>query len=449
MDIKRIFDKEYLFSPIDNSAVVLFRMLFGFLITAEAWGAIMTGWVKRAFIIPEYTFNFIGFEFLQPLPGNGMYYYFFIMGVAGVMVMLGWYYRAAISVYFVMWSCVYLMQKSNYNNHYYLLMLLLGIMIFVPAHQYYSIDAKRRPDLKSLICARWVQVAFVAKLFIVYTYAAFSKIYDDWLMAKPISIWFRGKRDYWLIGDLLQEEWLQFSIAYGGIFFDMLVIPALLWKRTRFIALAASLFFHLFNSAVFQIGIFPYLALSFLVFFYDPKAIRNIFFKKKPTPSVTELSKTLVPKYANLALFIGYGYFIIQALLPIRYHLYPGNVHWTEEGHRLSWKMMLRVKGGSIYFNITNKETGESKVIKPADELPRKQYRKVATAPDFTWQYVQRLKSRLANEGWTNVEIHAVSRCSLNGRPYQPLIRPDYDLAKAEWHVFQPSEWINPLDESI
>ncbi len=449
MNLRRIFDKDYLFSPMDNSAVVLFRMIFGLLITAEAWGAIMTGWVKQAFIDPDYTFNFIGFEFLQPLPGNGMYYYFFMMGIAGLMVMLGWYYRLAVATYFVMWSGVYLMQKSSYNNHYYLLMLLLGLMIFVPAHHYFSLDARRRPDIKSLVCGRWVQVVFVVQLFIVYTYAAFSKIYEDWLLARPIAIWFKSKSDYWLVGDLLQEQWLQYAIAYGGIFFDMLVIPALLWKRTRMIAVAASIFFHLFNSAVFQIGIFPYLALAFLVFFFDPEAIRKTFFKSKPAPEASQLSFIKVPRYANVGLIVAYVYFIVQALLPIRYHFYPGNVHWTEEGHRLSWKMMLRSKGGSIHFNVTNKDTGELKIISPKSELTRKQYRKVATTPDITWQYIQRVKARLAEEGWDNIEIYAVSRCSLNGRPYQPLIKPDYDLAKAEWHIFQSSDWINPLDETL
>jgi vitamin K-dependent gamma-carboxylase len=155
-----------------------------------------------------------------------------------------------------------------------------------------------------------------------------------------------------------------------------------------------------------------------------------------------------MPKYANLVLFITYSYFIIQVLLPIRYHLYLGNVHWTEEGHRLSWKMMLRSKSGSIHFNVTNKDTGELRIISAKEELTIKQYRKVATTPDMTWQYVQRLKAGLAEEGWTNVEIFAVSKCSLNGRPYQPLIKPDYDLAQAEWNVFLPSDWIQPLDET-
>ena len=50
-------------------------MAFGLLIAVESFGALLTGWVKRAFIDPEFTFTFIGFEWLQPLPGNGMYWY--------------------------------------------------------------------------------------------------------------------------------------------------------------------------------------------------------------------------------------------------------------------------------------------------------------------------------------------------------------------------------------
>ena len=75
----------FLFSRVDNSALVLFRAFFGLLITLEAWGAIATGWVRRIFVEPDFTFNFIGFEFLQTFPGTGpqMYAYFVIMGVFG------------------------------------------------------------------------------------------------------------------------------------------------------------------------------------------------------------------------------------------------------------------------------------------------------------------------------------------------------------------------------
>lgn len=445
MNPSRFFDKSYLLSPVDNSPLVVFRVLFGFLIMAEAWGAILTGWVTETMIEPSFTFNFIGFEFLQPLPGNGMYYYYAVMGGFGLLVMLGLYYKIAISAYFVMWSAVYLMQKSHYNNHYYLLMLLLGIMIFLPAHRYFSLDVRRKPSLSRLTCPRGIYVFLVVHIWIVYTYAAFSKIYMDWLLAKPIKIWFAAKQDYWLIGETLQQEWLHYFVAYSGIFYDLLVIPALLWHRTRWLAIIASLGFHLSNSVIFQIGIFPYLALSFVLFIFPPEEVQKFFFPKKakPTDVETHYSENLTTR---LALYAGSIYLLIQALLPLRYHLYPGNVHWTEEGHRLAWKMMLRSKTGKIRFKVINKDTKESKSIFPSQYLTPNQERRVGTHPDFVWQFVQRLKVILAEEGWKNVEIYAISRCSLNGSPYQPLIKPDYDLAKATWHTFKPSDWIAPFE---
>ena len=61
-----------LFKQIDNSALIVFRWIFGLLITLEAWGAIFTGWIKRTLIEPQQTFNFIGLDFLQPFPGDDM-----------------------------------------------------------------------------------------------------------------------------------------------------------------------------------------------------------------------------------------------------------------------------------------------------------------------------------------------------------------------------------------
>ena len=70
---------KFLFRQIDNTGLSLFRVVFGFLITLEAFGAIATGWVRRVFVDPDFTFNFIGFDFLQVFVGEGMYLYFVLM----------------------------------------------------------------------------------------------------------------------------------------------------------------------------------------------------------------------------------------------------------------------------------------------------------------------------------------------------------------------------------
>jgi uncharacterized membrane protein YphA (DoxX/SURF4 family) len=145
----------WLFKHIDNSALIVFRIIFGLLCFLESVGAIFTGWVKRTLVDPDFTFNFIGFEFLQPLPGNGMYYYYVIMGVFGLLIMVGYKYRFSMIAFTIMWSATYLMQKSSYNNHYYLLMLLSGIMVFLPAHKYASVDVKLNPERKSYSMPQW------------------------------------------------------------------------------------------------------------------------------------------------------------------------------------------------------------------------------------------------------------------------------------------------------
>ena len=46
-------------------------------------------------------------------------------------------------------------------------------------------------------------------------------------------------------------------------------------------------------------------------------------------------------------------YVAVQLLVPLRHLLYPGDVAWTEEGHRFSWRMRLREKEQSIELRVT------------------------------------------------------------------------------------------------
>jgi hypothetical protein len=439
----------FLAQPIDNSPLIVFRILFGLLIFLESIGAIFTGWVKETFIDPTHHLPFIGFEWLQPLPGYGMYGYYLLMSVFGLMVMLGLFYRFSMATFTLMWTATYLMQKFNYNNHYYLLILLCILMLMVPAHKYASLDVRRKPAIQSLTCPRWCISIFILELWIVFTYAAIAKIQPDWLSARPISLWFQYKTDYPLIGPLLATDWIKWVVAYGGIFFDLLIVPLLLWKRTRLLAFVASLIFHGFNSAVFQIGIFPYLMIGADVFFFEPEKVRKIFFKQKPSlqlqnnPNIhndNHLPNQFI--LGGLAIF-----FVLQIALPVRHLLYPGDVNWTEEGHRMSWRMMLRSKGGNLYFKLKNPKTDEQWNVYLSDYLTDVQAADVATHPDMIWQVVQLLKNKYAAEGIEGLEIYAVSEASLNGRPYQIFVDPAVNLAKVEWEPFSHASWILPMKE--
>lgn len=432
----------FLFKEIDNTQLVVFRVFYGLLVCCEAFGALATGWVRRTFIEPKFTFSFIGFEWLQPLSGNGMYYYFALMGITGILITLGYKYRYSSLAFALLWSGVYFMQKTSYNNHYYLLMLLAFIMAFLPAHKSLSLDARLDSNIKKDTMHNWVRWLIIAQLFIVYTYASIAKLYGDWFDLSIIEILMKGKKDYWLIGEFLQEKSVHKIIAIFGIAFDLLVVPALLWKPTRKIAFGFSIFFHLFNSFVFRIGIFPYLSLAFCVFFFPPENIRNFFLGKKEVDIPLQSN---LPNNHNLMVSCIVLYLLIQLVLPLRHHAIKDDVLWTEEGHRLSWRMMLRTRAGYARFKVVNKKTKATTNVDLDAYLTKKQRRKVGCYPDYIWQFAQKLKREYAEKG-EDISVYVTGKTRVNAGKYQPLIDPHVDMAAAKWNYFSHNEWILPSE---
>ncbi len=431
---------KFLFKHIDNSGLIVFRIVFGLLCFLESVGAIFTGWIRRTLIEPEFTFSFIGFEWLQPLPGNWMYAYYMIMGIFGLLVMVGYKYRASMFMFATMWTATYLIQKSSYNNHYYLLFILSYLMVLLPANRYASLDVKINPSLKRISMPAWCKWVFVLQLFILYSYASIAKLYPDWLNTTAIEILMKNRANYPIIGELLQQKPLHYIIAYGGILFDGLIIPLLLLKATRRYAFFISIFFHVFNSIVFQIGIFPYLSLAFSLFFFEPKIIRNIFLKQKAYYNLNEI---IIPNYKNLIVTVFAFYFLIHIALPLRHHFFKDSVLWTEEGHRLSWRMMLRAKNGKTTFRVIDEATNQLIPIKLSNYLTKKQQRSASTKPDVIWQFAQHLKKDFAKKGIA-VKVYVSSYVSVNGKRYQQLIDPKVDLANEEWYHFKHHDWILP-----
>ena len=432
-----------LFKQIDNSALIVFRIFFGLLIFLESIGAIITGWVNRILVTPEFTFTFIGFEWLQPLPEQWMYVYYVVMGVFGIFVMLGYKYRLSVIAFTLMWTVTYLMQKSSYNNHYYLLILLSGIMVFMPANRYFSVDAKRKPEIIKYSMPRWCSLVFILQMGIVYTYASIAKMYPDWLDTTVVEILMKTKQDYYLIGDVLQEQWVHYVIAYFGIIFDLIIVPLLLFKSTRKYAFFGAVFFHLFNSIIFQVGVFPYMSLALMVFFFEPKTIRNIFLKKKKLYKESEVLVFKKNAYVGLLLLM---YFSIQLLLPLRHWAVKDNVLWTEEGHRMSWRMMLRTKSGTVNYKVVDKANGKIIPIQLDAYLTKKQKNGASTKPDVIWQFSQYLR-RLFKDNGIDIAVYVNCKIRVNGKPFKPLIDPNVDLASVKWNTFRHNDWILPLNQ--
>lgn len=416
-------------------------MCFGILIALESFGAILTGWVNKNLIAPELHFPFIGFEWLQPLPGVGMYLYFGVMGMFGVLVALGYRYRLSIFLFTVLWTGAYLMQKTAYNNHYYLLILLSILMCLFPANGAIAMDVRRRPEIETHTMYSWIKWIVVVQLWIVYTFAAIAKLYPDWINLAFLTELMAPKSDYPLIGGFLQLPWVQYAIVWFGIFYDFTVIPFMLWKRTRKAAFFASILFHLFNAITLHIGIFPFLSLALMAFFFEPETLRSLFFRKKP---ITVCFDTFQPPlYSTWITVITSIYVLVQIALPLRHHLISGDVLWTEEGHRMSWRMMLRNRQGRTYFKVVDRKSGVSESVKLQDVLTVEQQAKVMAHPDFMWQFAQHLKTIYRQKG-KDIAVYARSTVRINNRPFFPFTDETVDLASVKWDPFKHAEWILP-----
>jgi vitamin K-dependent gamma-carboxylase len=82
-------------------------------------------------------------------------------------------------------------------------------------------------------------------------------------------------------------------------------------------------------------------------------------------------------------------------------------------------------------------EEGASRVHLPGQDLSAKQAMVLPNRPDMIWQYAQFLKREYGAK-----EVYADVQVSLNGRPLQPYIDPEVNLAEEPWKPFRSHSWI-------
>ena len=444
-----------LFKPVDISFLVFFRIIFGGITLWEVYRYFTHGWISRYYIEPAVTFTYYGFSWVKPWPGRGMYIHFFVLGVAAVCVMLGLFYRLAAPVVFLAFTYVFLLDQTRYLNHFYLVCLISFLMCFLPAERAFSIDALVRRKIRSDVVPAWTLWLLRIQIGIPYFFGGIAKLNRDWILGgEPMRIWLSPLTAMPHLGHIFKAGWLVYSFVIGGLLLDLLVVPLLLWRRTRPFAFVAAILFNLINAVIFEIGIFPWLMLGALLIYFPPDLLRRFArsfmatgeepLETEPSP-IAESSSCPAPT-ASQKLVAGLlaAYLVVQLFLPLRHYLYPGDVSWTEEGHNFSWHMKLRTKGGEAIFTVTHPESGQTWTVKPDTYLESHQLTKMMTKPDLLLLFGHFLAAEKRREGFANVEVRARVMVSLNGRQPQLLIDPNVDLAKEQVSLL-PAPWIVPL----
>jgi vitamin K-dependent gamma-carboxylase len=494
---------EKLYRPKDITALVVFRIAYGAIMLWEVIRYFKLKRIERHYIDANFNFTFDFFEWVKPWEGAGMFIHFYILGVLSVFMMIGLFYRITAFLICILFTYIFLLEEANYLNHFYLVSLISILMIFIPAHKKYSFDSIIWKKIKADYTPAWPLYLLRFQMGVVYFYGGVAKLNEDWMLrAEPMQHWLYRKTDYPIIGKYFDESWMAFVMSWSGALLDLLAPFLLLNRYTRPFIFLALVSFHFMNDRLFSIGIFPWFGilattvffpsdfikqmfttaksykngvimaisaivfsyigiffhkefelLPFLVALFSGAAIAwlfiDLFQTKKAGDNLanTKFDSSLLKNYPLLAFLFLWAF--IQVSVPLRHYFIPGNVSWTEEGHRFSWHMKLRSKSGDAFFYAYNPQTNKYQELSIHPYLSERQYGKMATRPYMILEFAKFLKQEMVKKGLGSYEIRVVAHASYNYRPRQQLVRSDVDLSAQSYSDFKHNDWILQLDEKL
>jgi len=430
-------------AQVPACSLAAFRIAYGAVMLFALLRFASNGWIHDLYVAPRFHFHYFGFGWVRPLPAPWIYLHFLLLGVAALAVMLGAFYRVAIAAFTVLFAWMELLDAATYLNHYYAITLLGILLCFMPAERCCSLDAwwarRRGTPLPSTV-SFWTIAMLRFQVGVVYVFAGVAKLNADWLLhAEPLHTWLVARSDLPLVGRILEHPMIPTVMGWSGAFFDLSIAFLLLAPRTRVPAYLSVVFFHLLTGWLFPtIGIFPWVMIVLTPIFFAPDwpvplvgRLRRREFDCPPEQKGPPLSST------QLAL-MG-GWMLIQCIVPMRHLAYPGDVLWTQEGARWSWRVMLAERAAVSEIRVIDDE-GNPQTIDPADYLSPLQIRMMAAEPDLLIQFAHFLRDEAAARG-EHVEVHAEVWAAVNGRPSARLVDPAIDLAAEEESILGHS-WL-------
>lgn len=452
-----------LYRPTGIIPLVVFRIAFGLMMFLATIRFVANGWVAEFYLKPTFHFTYYGFGWVKPLPGPWLYLVFAATALVSLFVAAGLLYRVSIISFFLLFTYIELLDKTYYLNHYYFISVLSLLMIFLPLNRHVSVDTLLWAHMNSRTVPAWSLMAVRLQLGLVYFFAGVAKLTSDWLFhALPLKIWLPNRTGFPIIGPLFDTLWVPFLMSWAGAIYDLTIPFLLLYRKTRPFAYLAVVIFHLMTAGLFHIGMFPWIMIvCTLVFFNEedyqaalrflrqllspvgkgwPRRSRVRAKSTLPTDALSPRTSVKSLGISLLALF-----FLIQLLLPVRHFFYPGDVHWTEEGYRYAWKVMLVEKTGHTIFHLKDLSRNQGWTVYPSQYLTPQQEKQMAFQPDMILEFAHYLKRQFRQQGFENIEVRAETYVSLNGRASRLLIDPSVDLAQQHSTIFH-KDWILPAE---
>lgn len=423
--------KKFLTSYTSAAPLMLFRFGFGVMMFLSTLRFILNGWVDQLYLQPRFFFTFYGFDWVKPLGEAGMYTVFLLLMLTSLLIAFGRFYRVSIITFFLLFTYVELIDKSNYLNHYYFISLVSFLMCLLPAPSQHD---------SRLVVPRWALLTIQLQMAIVYFFAGAAKINSDWLLnAMPLKIWLEAKTHLPFIGPWLGEDWVAYLFSWCGMLFDISIAFFLFHRSTVWFAYAVVVVFHVLTAILFPgIGMFPFImmvcATVFLPAAFHQRIVNAFSLNNYPKYGLSKL-QTSSFSFSSFAPTVLCLFFAVQLLLPLRSHIYPGNLFYHEQGYRFSWRVMLMEKAGMVFFKVRS-SNGQLFEVRAADYLTTQQEKQMSTQPDMILQFAHYLQ-----KVYNTQEVYAEAYVTVNGRGSQLLIDPNLNLCEVKDN-FSNKNWV-------
>lgn len=420
--------------PVSILPLVIYRIAFGFLMCFSQLRFMWKGWIEDCYTSPKMHFTYQYFDWIKPFDASTMYIIVGASAFFALCIGMGVLYRASTVLFFLSFTYLELIEKSWYLNHYYFASLVAFLLIWIPAHRNYSIDALVHKKIRLYKVPLWTVTVLKLQIAAVYIFGGIAKLKSDWLFeAQPLKIWLHARTDIPLIGELFQYDITAYAFSWIGLIYD-LSIPFLLWnKRCRPWAYILVVVFHLLTYILFNIGMFPWLMIAGSLIFITAEEWKVI--GKKLSITIQGLPAGITKEYTSYRILLPILslFMFFQFTFPLRHIVYTDNVLWTENGLRFAWHVMIMEKNGFTEFTVIDHKNQKKFTVYPSQHLTVIQEKQMSFQPDMIWQFAQYLKDEYNKKGIENMSVYVNSKVSLNGRPSQLYIDPKIDLLEIKY----------------
>lgn len=399
--------------PVSGAGLRLLRVVAGSLVALTCGRALVHGWIDTLWIATpgRLPYPMLGWV---PVPPRGVLVGLVALcGMAGAAAALGIAQRALLGVAAGGMLWLGALDAAAYLNHEVLLVTLAALLAILPA-------GRRVP--------RWAVLAPRVLVGSVYLWAAVAKLDASWLAGRPLHLWLATHADLQLVGPLLVRPQVAPVLAWTGLAFDLLVVPALAWRRTRVAALVVVVLFHAATALLFPLGVFPWLMVGAALGAFAPRGL------------------PLVPGVGREATGGGWGthrrlaaaaLVSLCALAPVRAVL-PGSRPAVDgTGDHLAWRVMDHDRAGFVTWIVTDRATGATWEEPASDRLAPHQVRQLGATVSLLPGAARAVRAAWAREG-RDVEVRAEAVLSVDGRRAVTVADPAVDLSRVGWSVGHP-----------